>query len=462
MEQKSLNNDMELRNRFSVKESYETLKNMDSMLDNLRLSANTLAETYNLSSNSINQVKLIQPQDIDVLNITEISDLLESWGEDRDALTGAHMKSTDHSIGYLDFAKNVLKELREAGMTVETLELERLEVYKTVQDMEREQLDYYHSVGYKEKRELQLKKLREACEQDEDSPEKKEALRKLELLDNAKTLEFMFNRFNRFGEKEIKSIVDGFLDPSKGQYVYKKYANNIPKLGVTSDIMKRFYNIEELFLNDAYHPFNNLFIFVVIRFIAYMNVNDKKDVLYANSLLSKCESLFHHNFESVEGEDKFKYVIKSILNNFMSPEYTKLFKEKNTTYPLHPTRVEQDERERREFHDKCITVLKKELSDSMDSRYYTCDNEELCARLDEMYKEKIEMVEALNDGKEDSDKISVYTPYHQIKNMYDTFTEKDVVPDTEDEIADTINPNESVDIDSENLEGCETCEETKE
>lgn len=397
----------------------KSMEAVDAMIENMRTLAILSAESYGFSGDAIlNAVKILSESTIQNLTIREIQELLHDHGYSDDVLMKSYMEYPDHTVSYIDYAKNALSELRGVALELESSELDRINLCKEISNSKSEQEKYFHSKEYKEKRMEMLSKLTKDANAEEDSPEKTKALKKLEMIKKSDTLDFLFDRFQRFQEKELENIATGFLNGPKFEYIWKKYANNVKHLNILPDTVKRFYNMEEMFLHESYHPFNNLFLFIVIRFIAYMNPYNKRDVLYANSLIVKCDHLVYHRFDSPEEEEEFKYVIKSVLNNFMTDHYIRLFEKMNTTSPTHPDRIAKDTKERQTKFDYFMTTLKTELCKSDVMEYLGNDSslDHMKECLDEMYQEKLSMVTELRE--DFNTVVSINTPFDELREVF--------------------------------------------
>ena len=119
-----------------------------------------------------------------------------------------------------------------------------------------------------------------------------------------------------------------------------KFYAKMKMFGFKQDLYTYFLNIEETFLDEKYHPFNNLFLFIYARMIAYSDPYNKKDVMFANAINSGLASLVYHKFESTEQELNFKGIIMGIDDYFIGDR--EFFEKNNTTYEKHPERIEYE------------------------------------------------------------------------------------------------------------------------
>ena len=119
----------------------------------------------------------------------------------------------------------------------------------------------------------------------------------------------------KLGKKEIDSIKVAYFDKSKGSYIIDKYKAKIKHFGFEEKLFHYFFNIEENFLEEEYHVYNNLFLFIYMRMVAYSDPYDKTEKMYIQSLTSNLANLIYHRFDSTENEKNFLEIIKRVLNH---------------------------------------------------------------------------------------------------------------------------------------------------
>lgn len=246
--------------------------------------------------------------------------------------------------------RKILLDIKKESDSMYSLREEFKNIEKETTDILKDYNEYLYSPEMQKKKMEKLQKLKEEAEKTTDEKEKKEMLKKIEVMEASYSLSFLFSRINKYGEKEIDSIVNAFFDKSKGSYIIDKYKNKIKLFGFNNKVYKYFFNIEENFLDETYHPFNNLFLFIYMRMIAYFDPYNTEEKLYAQSLTSSLANLIYHRFEKTEKEKEFLEIIQKILDKFDS--YREEFSENNTTNPNHPLRIKvekEHESKRREF-----------------------------------------------------------------------------------------------------------------
>lgn len=216
---------------------------------------------------------------------------------------------------------------------------------------------YHSSDEMKKREENQLKDLREKVEQEKDQVKKAAYKKKLDIIESSRTFDFIYERMESLQSKEIDNIITAFFDKRRSNYIIDRYSNRIKKLGLNSEIYKNLLDIESLFLGEEYYPFNNLFLFIMLRFIAYADVYSDKDSLYCQSILVNVSKLKYHKFESDSDKQLMIALIRKVDDYFM--DYKDIFIEKNITNPLSEYRITTE----KERTKKSIQNLKEFMSE---------------------------------------------------------------------------------------------------
>lgn len=150
-----------------------------------------------------------------------------------------------------------------------------------------------------------------------------------------------------YKDKEVRSVIDSFINNRAGTYVVDRFKSKITKFGFSDNVIKYFLNIEENFLNEKYAPFNNLFLFIYMRTVGYASQYDKISDMSIKSITSNLTNLIYNKFAD-DDRDIFIDQISKVLDNFMP--YVNEFKEKNTTWKNHPERIKLEQ------HSKDLSV----------------------------------------------------------------------------------------------------------
>lgn len=193
-----------------------------------------------------------------------------------------------------------------------------------------ETAEYINSDEYKAKKDEMYNKL-VADYAIEMNPMKKRKMKEvIDAMHSIKSLSFITDRIDKCGDEEIESIMVSFLDKSKSDYLFNKYKAKIKQLKISElkDIHLAFINIEVNCLDEKYHALNNLFLFIIIRFIAYSDLSNKNEVMYVNRILILTNKLLGNRLSADERE-QFISTIEYILDKFIP--FEDIFEKENIT-----------------------------------------------------------------------------------------------------------------------------------
>lgn len=283
-------------------------------------------------------------------------------------------------------------------------------------------VNYLTSPEYQEKKKKRIIDMKEKAEAETDDVAKKKILRLVDAMESTMSLSFLFTRLNLLGEKEKDNILKTFFDDKRSGYVIEKYKGKASKVGFNPNVYKYFFNLEEKFLDEEYHVYNNLYLFFVMRYIAYADAYNKEDRMYCQSIFNNMANLIYHKFTTEDDENNFKNVMCAFLDYFKDDyEY---FEKYNFTHPKHPRRIEKDKEHEKEIHNILITNIKK-LTDDL--------NIEERSDLDELSNDELRIL--FNQLDEEKHKPDVFE------------NESEPEPMTTSEIESTV-----IDVESDTLE----------
>lgn len=256
-----------------------------------------------------------------------------------------------------DIIREAFIKIKEQSIQLYTMKSEVDGIRKDSKSILNEYIEYASSEKVRVKRAERLEKMKEAAAKLEDGPEKRSAEKMISAIESAQTLSFIFSRFNELGESEVKSIVESFFSPRKGAYIVNKFKKAVTKFGFSETLFRYFFNLEENFLDDTYKPFNNLFLFIYMRFVGHADPYNKNDKMYVQALTSSMANLVYHRFEASVLENSFIDTVKLVLDKFMN--YRDKFEKENTTQPNHPQRIEADNRRNQERRTALINKMQE-------------------------------------------------------------------------------------------------------
>ena len=415
-----------------VKQMEEQIKLVEELVDN------TITELYGLNIGVKNIIKNLSNFSIEHMEEHELIRKLHDGGCDDSIIDDLRNMNNMVDEGeepkpFVEYLRSIFKDIRESIDNLNTLYSDRDKINYQISEASDNYFNFINSDEYQEKKNKKIAEIKAKAESETDIIKKKKLLYNIEKLEKSENLEFLFERIEKLGEKEVANIVDIFFNKKRSELVMEKFVARLPKFGYNSDIYKYFFNFEEKFLPEEYHELNNIFLFVVMRYISFGDINSDKDSAYVSSILLKMYNLLYHKFSSQEKEDEFINVIKRMDNYFLP--YTDKFKEKNITSPNHPERIARDEAYEEKVRVMLIAALENEgikvdkpmeteemrklLKDVMDKKQ---KGEEINP---EDYTEMIEKVSEIPDEVKDSefgqmmDEITSTDGYTELEKMKD-------------------------------------------
>lgn len=202
--------------------------------------------------------------------------------------------------------------------------------------------DYICSEEYDNHRKNNIKIWKTMLEREE-NPAKARKLRKaIYIAENRYTLEFMFERLDNVEThtKEKSAMVESFFNNSRSNYVLTKFGAKCEQFGFSKDLYKYLLDLEERYLEEKYHVYNNFFLFTAIRFIGHCGTEEINE---AKEIVQCMLNLVYNRFYSDDVKGIFLTTIRTFLDQFEDVRDT--FNEKNILHPNHPYRI-QKEKER--------------------------------------------------------------------------------------------------------------------
>lgn len=368
---------------------------------------------------------------------------------------------------FYDFCRHALSSIKDSLINIKKLERDRDTLSMNMKEIEDNYFNYVNTKEYKENKLKKIEEMEKEAENETDSVKKGQILRNLEYMKNAETLKFLTEYTDEKGQRAVDNIADVYFNHQRSSLVMKKFAVRIPKLGYNKDIYKFFFNLEENFLPEEYHAFNNLFLFHVMRTISFMDVDSKRDNLYASAILVKLYNLVYHKFGNQESEDEFVEFICKFDDLFME-KWKDKFEADNVTNPKHPERIKKDEEAAKRKRMMTIAELKNrgiepdtsldtdtltnQLKDAIEAEKNTMNNE-----LDDWVKEHPDVNEDNNtDNTEVNDSLPVAYLNNENSDNQDTHNSNEEAPAIDLENAEhameAINASEDVDRFDKDLE----------
>ena len=389
-------------------EEYRTILNMLKEMEewNKTLTDMTiehLKNDYALKPQCLLKISSMSYDDIEKLSYEEIKEFFNTYkldpGRDYNHLCADNLN--DAISDMKDIKKSQL-DLMESTNEINNLKSESNEVLDDF-------MKYMYSPKIVEIRERRLRDLKDKAKYEKDEVKRSKMIRMITTMEKNNTMAFIFDRIDSYGEKEIINIMQGFFREPKGSYIIDRYNSKISKYGFKPDTYKLFLNLEENFLPEEYHPFNNIFLFHYMRFIAYSDPYNKEDKLFIQHLTSSLSGLIYHKYENSEMEKSFIDIIKRFDDHFKP--YKDFFYENNTTRPNHPVRIENSAKYEADKKAQIIHMLEeigvtdydkeassKELMDYFNTKYNEISSDKAKEKKEEVVTEEKPVTEGVTES----------------------------------------------------------------
>ena len=323
-----------------IKSLMDTVKTMDEQIKFcLDMTKNEIEEAgYNF--NIADDLDRFTKEQVKSFNSTVIMNIRNKF-KINSISTQAEDSTMEDTVGSYDEIVSKTKEeilsFYDSVVTLHKLIDDRNQLVDDVQKVMNEYTNYLNSDEMKEKELQQIEDLRDQINNETDFVKKKKLEEKLHIIESTDTLNFIFDRMTRLKEKEIKSIMESFFDEKKSNYILNRFKDKMKQLKMDGDQYKSLLDIEANFLDKEYHPLNNIFLFNLVRFIAYCDINSMKESTYAQTLLIRTLKLIYHKYKDHDEELLMIEKIRQLDDYFMP--FVDIFKEKNTTSPDSEFRV---------------------------------------------------------------------------------------------------------------------------
>nr|DAS49837.1 MAG TPA: hypothetical protein [Caudoviricetes sp.] len=331
-------------------------------------SYDTLYTTYGVTRENAKWMSMVPMESIDTLTYDDANRIAQDSGLNLDTLKNKQKKNFQLNISFLDYFKEVVKEVKKVVNEIENQRTGYESLKSDVTKMKSDYIDYVKSEEFKKKKEENRKKIHDQILSMEDGPEKKELEEKLEVINNLETCRFILHRIETYGEKEKDSIKRTFFSEREGSVLMQKFRAKCKQFDIDPRIYQYLLNIEEICLPEEYYPFNNLFLFVVMRYLSYADRYNKVDRMYVQKILNNMMMLIHHSFPSQADEDDFVSLIKECVDHFLSDRDK--FIDDNTTHRHHPSRQQAEnaaEQRKKELLLKAAKLRGIDMNPELDS-----------------------------------------------------------------------------------------------
>lgn len=438
----------------SVQSNLGVYKDIKSMIDMMDQEVKSLKNTYASSVFGTTGIPVtpsvfdaVLPYSIDNINemdIIDIKKVLEPY-EILDGDNPSKLVELDD-----DSIRGAMIEIKKLSLALLQIERDSDKIKKESSDVMNEYIGYITSKNIIKNKEDKIKLYKEANELESDEAVKRANSRQIKVLENEISYGFLTERLRTLGTKEKENVINKFFDNGpRGEVIVKKFKSHIKQFGYNPDIFTHFLNIEESFLPEEYHPFNNLFLSIYMNYVGCASYDIKSDRIYVASITTAISSLIYHTFADPADETRFIEFIKSVIDLFKDdidngPRYIDMFKLSNRSYKYHPDRV-MFEKAREDIAKN--TILKKFEDLNIENPYDEDTDIEtlktyLNEKIEELKDEQLKLHESLEEIKNE-DVDNAEKVYESVKDKIEIINDDK----TEDVIDSIVDATESLDLD---------------
>lgn len=208
---------------------------------------------------------------------------------------------------------------------------QRQEIAKEVEKQMSDYSAYLASAEVKEREEKALNDMKERLAKTTDATEAAKVSKRIHVIEASDSLSFIFDRIEKLQQKEIDNIVNAYFDKKRTNYIMERYKLKSPKYGYKPEMAASLIGIEEKFLPEEYHDFNDLFLFNLMRMVAYSDPDAEEDSLYIRKVIMETIKLVFNRFSENEDRDKMIEIIKKFDDKFES--FREKFHNENSSAP---------------------------------------------------------------------------------------------------------------------------------
>lgn len=307
----------------------ELLNEMRVQVVYLRNHLNHMLKTnFSLNSDTISDSLMIRKDKIKEMDTEELRRFLKNH----------QLKDGVYDEADREKLEEAMTIVKDSFITLASTEKEYSDIQTEADEITKEYYEFLNSVKTEEYREKKLQDAKILNESITDEIEKKKNSLKIEIIEKSYNHRFILDRLEKYGNEEVERLIKVYFDAKSGSYMINRYEDKIKRLGFSFEIYKNFFNIEETFLPEEYHPFNNLFLCVYMYWLSHIDPDREDDNLYAKSLTGAIANLIYHKFISDEKEKSFIELIKEVDNYFLDRK--DYFIQYNDSYKENPKRIE--------------------------------------------------------------------------------------------------------------------------
>ena len=384
-------------------------------------------ETLHITDDFIHMLSLKDDDEIEQMTLADIKMWLTQTGCNQDCIQDAYysLPDTEKMSSFSEFAIKFLLDLRNEYMSLQDSKKSIKDLHESRADITKAYYAALRSPEYRQARLAHLAALKENLKNEPDEIKRAELARKLSQIEASQTFSFLNERLRRYGKKEMKSIMNCFFEKARSEYTLEVYYNKLKRLNLNKFTHMGFFNLEEKYMPENFEPFNNFFLFHVIRWVSHIDTTNDADNLYFAAIIGGLRDLV--TGEATEDEkETLLFVMKEFYSFLDMDKYDAYFREKNSNYKHHEVRIAFEEAERIRKHQLIEDSLKKELGSLYNE---SADYGDIEAYYQKLMNEKHDLYEKICELSEKQEAILKRTglenvTYEDLQNIYDDTVEK--------------------------------------
>lgn len=403
---------MKENGNISIKEINETISMLKEQTETLEsITKQFIKDQYHIDLSIIDDILPITMDDIEKMdepacrefitkytNLSNLSKITSELIEDEECPEVTNENEAIHHI---------LKEIKEATLRILSSKYSIKKIEDDYDKMFEEIVSSYNSEESVEKRKQNLITMQKEIDEETDPDKKLEMEHKFKVISNSFTLDFFKERLDKFGDKEVSAIVDAFFDKTKSSYILNRFKNKMAHINrINPGVYRNFFNIEEYFCGEEYYPYNNLFLFIYMRYVCHCDPYNNDDKIYVQAITTAMANLMYHKFGTDEYEKEMVDLVKNIIDRFKP--YHERFESENLMNPNHPMNKDRVEKIEQENKKKVITALNKYniVVDDIESKSSTDLRKILNDSINNIIESQVVEYNKLNEKTEDGEDIS--------------------------------------------------------
>lgn len=342
------------KNQFERENIKELLKTANSQLEYLlEIHKENLNVRYSMPIKVEYTANSMTEEQIENLNYEEALGILKQHDVEVEEFLGdVEVDEEEKKVLLVEKMKEMLKYVIDTMAEIKNITEDRNKILENLTDLNNEYLKNKLSKDQVELRKKEIEELKNFLdnfdEKTDSLSKKRQSEKRVKVLEASFDLSFIYERIKE-NKREIKSVMDAFFDTRLGNIVMDRSSKKIIKYGYSSTFYKLFISLEEKILEEKYHVYNNLFLFNVMKYIAYTDPNDKNDVTLVSAIMNHLFAL-HYNIIDNESLEVLKNAMRIFLDMF--EENREEFEKTNVTHPKHPNRVKRDEEYQRHLDNE--------------------------------------------------------------------------------------------------------------